>query len=381
MDFAFTDEQALLRDSLARYLERNSGFDARRATLQSGAPYSTDVWRHFVDLGLLAAPFPEGAGGLGGSIVDVVAICEVFGEHLVSEPYLSSVLLAGKALAAGDSGRGRAWLARILEGRATAAFAHEEGRGTPDASLVALTAVPVGRGYRLDGDKRLVLGGAEADLLVVSARLASDPGDDDGLALFLVDPAVQGVALTRFTTLDGRSAAHLRLDRVEVPAQGLLVRDAGPLIRAIVGEATIALGAEAVGAMGALLRQTCAYASTRKQFGVPLSQFQVVAHRLADMKIAWVKARATMLYTAALGEAGRAGPHDVSLFKAQVGRLGRRIGEAAIQTHGGIGMTDELPVGHYFKRLLAIDAMFGASEHHLRRVGAGTAGPRAATYA
>ena len=214
-----------------------------------------------------------------------------------------------------------------------------------------------------------MLGGAQADRLVVTARIAGAPGDAGGLALLLVDTAQAGVKLRPFQTVDGRAAAHVRLDGVVLPADALLSADAGAVIDAVIRDATIALCAEAVGAMGALLARTADYAATRKQFGVPIGSFQAVAHRLADMKIAHTKARATLLYITAQAEAGRATPRDLSILKGQAGQLGIAIAEAAVQTHGGVGMTDELAIGHYLKRVLAADAMFGTSEYHFRVLG------------
>ncbi len=375
MDFTFTDEQTMLRESVGRYLAKNYAFEARQAIVRSDRPFSAEVWRAFADFGLLALPFPEdldGLDGLGGSVVDLVSVGELFGEHLVVEPYLSSILLAGRALAEfGGHPKAGHWLGRLMAGEALAAFAHEEGTGTADPALVAARCTPTDGGYRLDGEKRLVLGGANADVLVVTARVGGEPGGRGGLALLVVEPGAPGVRITPFTTLDGRSAAHIVFDAVEITSDGCLTTDAHQAITRTLDDAVIVLSAEAVGAMGALLRQTSEYAAARRQFGVPIATFQTVAHRLADMKIAFTKARATLLYTAALAEAGRAGRREVSVLKAQVGRLGRTLAEAAVQTHGGIGMTDELAIGHYMKRLLAIDAMFGDSGYHYRVGGAG----------
>lgn len=376
MDFTFTEEQTLLRDSVSGYLQRHYDVDARRAVVRSEAGWSPEVWRGLGELGLLALPFPEEAGGYGGSIVDVVAISELFGAHLLVEPYLASVVLAGGALAAlPDHADAARRLEGILAGTALGAFAHEEGPGTPDPTLVSTRAEQRGDAYALSGEKKLVLHGAEADVLLVSARLHGGPGDADGLALLAVEPGSPGVTATPFVTVDGRRAAHLRFDGA---AAQLLAADAHALLRRVTDHAIVVLAAEAVGAMGELLRRTADYASTREQFGVAIGTFQAVAHRLADMKIAHVKARSSLLYTAALVEAGRATPYDISVLKAQTGRLGRLIGESAIQTHGGIGMTDELTVGHLHKRVLAVDAMFGSADHHLRTVGAGRREPLAA---
>ncbi|MEU9359004.1 acyl-CoA dehydrogenase family protein [Streptomyces sp. NPDC048301] len=380
MDFNFTAEQHLLRDSVSQYLQRNYAFEDRRKIVTSSLGWSRDVWRELGELGLHALAFPERHGGLGGSVVDMVAVGELFGAHLLVEPYAASVVLAGGVLAAlpehPEAGRR---LQRIASGEATGALAHEEGQGTADPALIGTRARRTPQGYLLTGEKKLVLHGDGADTLVVSARLAGEPGDRDGLALFVVDTAGAGITATPFVTLDGRRAAHLRFDALEVGPDALLAEDAHDVIRDAVDGAIVALAAESVGAMGELLRTTAAYAFTREQFGVPIGTFQAVAHRLADMKIAYVKARATLLHTAALAEAGRAGTRDIAVLKAQTGRLGRLIGEAAIQTHGGVGMTDELPVGHLYKRILTIDAMFGPADHHLRRIGIAATEPQPAT--
>ncbi len=366
MDFMFTDEQQMLRDGVSRYLANDYDFDSRRTLVQSDKAWSPEVWSQFGEFGLLALPFAESQGGLGGSIADIVAVCELFGEYLVVEPYLGSILLSGRALAADQSEVAGDWLGRIVSGEAIVAFAHEEGRGTADPAMIALNAQEDGDGFTLTGEKRLVLNGAQANLLVVSVCLPAE----GGVGLAMVDPAASGVAITALDTIDGRSAAHIRFENVRISAADLL--DGAP-IEELVATAIIALSAEAVGAMGALLAKTSEYAATRKQFGVAIGSFQAVAHRLADMKIAYTKARSTLLYTTALAESGQATPRDISILKGQIGKLGRAIGEAAIQTHGGVGMTDELSIGHYHKRLLAIDAMFGNREYHLRCVGSGDA--------
>ncbi|MXO91867.1 acyl-CoA dehydrogenase family protein [Pontixanthobacter aquaemixtae] len=356
MDFTFTDEQQMLRDSLSGFLAKNYDFDQRNAIVRSEAGWSRDVWGQFAELGVLGMPFSEEHGGFGGGASEMVAIAEPFGAHLLAEPFIASVALGGAALAAGNSD----WLEKVMGGEAIAAFAYEEGRGTPDPEAVAMQSGGSGDAITLSGEKRMVLGGADADVLVVAAR------HGDTLALFTVDPAAEGVAITSYPTIDGRRAANIRFDAA--PAS-LLLGNASDAIRTLLDNAILAISAESIGAMGALLRQTAEYAATRKQFGVPIMTFQTIAHRLADMKIAYSKARATMLYTAALIEAGQAGPKDIAILKGQTGKLGREIGEAAIQTHGGVGMTDELSISHLHKRILANDALLGGFEYHLRKVG------------
>jgi alkylation response protein AidB-like acyl-CoA dehydrogenase len=359
MDFTFTGEQQMLRDSVSSFLQRGYDFDARNRIVRSGDGWSREVWNQLAEIGLLALPVAEEAGGLGGAAPDLVAIAEPFGAHLLAEPFLATALLAAPLLARTGDGR----LDELMGGTAIAALAYEEGHGTADPSQIAMTARREGGGFVLDGEKRMVLGGGDADLLLVVARL------EGRLALFALDPAQDGVTLTGYQTIDGRRAANVLFEAVILPSAALLSSDIEPALRQVLDTAILALCAESVGAMGELLARTADYAATRKQFGVPIVTFQAVAHRLADMKIAYSKARATLLYTAALMEAGHASQRDMAILKGQTGKLGRQVGESAIQTHGGVGMTDELAVSHLHKRILANDALLGGSEYHLRKVG------------
>lgn len=363
MDFNFTEEQQMLCDSVGKYLEKNYDFDARQKLVRSDAPWSPDVWQQFAELGLLALPFGEEQGGLGGSITDCVAFAELFGKHLVIEPFTPSVMLAGAALAADEGAAAKAWLEKLIAGEAVIAFAYEEGHGTPSPDLIIMTAQPSGEGYTLSGEKRLVVAGADAPALVVVARKS----DSGAPALFLVEAGADGLTARAYPTIDGRRAANIVFDAVAA----VELTGAAQALGQILTHAIIVQCAEAVGAMGALVALTSEYAMTRKQFGTPIAGFQAVAHRLADMKIAYAKARASLIYTAALAESGAAGPRDIAILKGQTGKLGRAIGEAAIQTHGGVGMTDELSVSHYHKRLLACDAMFGDHSYHFRKIGMG----------
>ena len=369
MDFTFSDEQQMLRDSVSAYLLKNYDFDKRRAIVGSDDGWSREAWAQFAELGLLALPFDEDSGGLGGGMAELVAIAEPFGAHLLAEPYLASVMLGGAALATGESDASSQWLEKVMGGEAIAALACEEGNGTPDPSLVAMRAERADGRLSLSGEKRMVLAGGDADVLVVVARTSGEAGDDDGLALLLVDPAAPGVSITGYTTIDGRRAANVAFDNVQLGDDALVLENAASALRPILDRAILTLCAESVGAMGALLSQTGEYAMTRKQFGVPIGSFQSIAHRLADMKMAYTKARATLLYTTALLDAGQAGAKDIAILKGQVGKLGRLVGESAIQTHGGVGMTDELSISHLHKRVLANDALLGNSEYHLRKVG------------
>jgi alkylation response protein AidB-like acyl-CoA dehydrogenase len=363
MDFRFTDEQEMLRDGVGKFLEKSYDFDTRQKLVRSDEPWSASAWQQFAEFGLLALPFDEERGGLGGSVTDCVAFAELFGKHLVVEPYAASILLAGATLAAADGDLAQGWFDKAIAGDAVLAFAYEEGRGTAAPDLVTMVAKAEADGFVLSGEKRLVVAGAEADAIVVVART----GENGPLGAFLVEAGAQGLDARSYTTIDGRSAANIRFDGT--PAREL--PGAGEALEGVLATAMIVQSAEAVGAMGALVAITSEYAMTRKQFGVPIGTFQAVAHRLADMKIAYTKARSTLIYTTALAESGQAASRDLAILKGQIGKLGKAVGEAAIQTHGGVGMTDELSVSHYHKRLLACDAQFGDHSYHLRRVGQG----------
>jgi len=357
----------MLQSSVARFLEKTYDFDTRQALVSSSEPWSAAVWAQFAELGLLALPFAEEQGGLGGSIADCTAFAQSFGEHLIVEPYVSAIMLAGGALAASENPAAREWIGKLASGEAIVAFAYEEGSGTGSPAQIAMEAAADGDGVTLTGEKHHVIAGAQAEAWVVAA-CSSATGK---LGCYLVDPASDGITAAQYTTIDGRSAANIRFDRVSLGKDAILLEDAQEALETVLAHAIIVLAAEAVGAMGALVRLTSEYAMTRKQFGQPIAMFQAVAHRLADMKIAHTKALSTLTYTAALANSGGVRARDISILKGQIGKLGRTIGEAAIQTHGGLGLTDELSVGHYHKRLIAFDAGLGDHGFHLRRLGAG----------
>ena len=367
MDFTFDGDQEMVRDSLSRFLAKHYTFGLRKAVVGSAQGWSSEVWAELHKLGVVAMALPSDAGGLGGRASDVVAVGEVFGEHLLVEPYLATAVFAGRALAAApQSALAAEWLRRICEDGKLVSLAHEERHGIgADLDGVRTTVSTENGCDRLSGEKVLVIAADAADALVVTARIHTG-----GHALVLVEREAEGLEVSSYRTVDGRTAANCRFDHVALQPGAILVAEAGGEIGRVINWAILALAAEAVGAMQALFEMTASFAKTRKQFGQPIAGFQVIAHRLADMKLAWVKARSTLLFTAALIDSGAATSRDHSILKAQTGSLGRAVGEAAVQIHGGVGMTDELAVGHYFKRLLAIDAMFGNADYHMQRVGA-----------
>jgi pimeloyl-CoA dehydrogenase small subunit len=366
MDFDLSEEQRLLRDNVERLA---AATDAAPAA--SG--WSRERWKQFAELGLLALPFSEEDGGLGWGAVETMIVMEAFGKGLVREPYLSTVIICGGLARHGCGEAMRKDLAsRIASGELIAAFAHVERESRHDLADVALAARQAGDFHVLDGVKSVVPHGDSADLVFVSARSEGGRHDRDGVSLFLVDAKAKGVSRRAFALADGTPGAEIRLDNVSVPASALIgvAGKAAPLIERVADEAIAALCAEAVGVMSAMCDMTVSYLKTRKQFGRPIGAFQALQHRAADMFIALEQARSMAVYaTMMIGESDPAQRSAAaSAAKVTIGKNGRFIGEQAVQLHGGIGMTMEYRLGAYFKRMTAIEMMFGDVDHHLRKV-------------
>jgi pimeloyl-CoA dehydrogenase small subunit len=373
MDFELSEEQRLLKQSVERLLADRYGFEQRTAYMKEPGGFSRAMWKQYAELGLLALPFAEEDGGMGGSAVDVMIVMEAMGRALVLEPYLATVVLAGGALrhAASKEQRG-AIIPKIADGSMLLAFAHSERQSRYDLADVATTAKKDGAGYVLEGAKGVTLHGDVADRLVVSARVSGKQRDRDGIGLFLVDTKATGVSVRGYQTIDGLRAAEVTLSNVKIAPDGVLGAPgkAYPIIEGVIDGAMAALAAEAVGAMSALHEITVDYLKTRKQFGVPIGHFQVLQHAAVDMLMATEQARSmALLATVMVDEKNATERHkSIAAAKVQIGRSGRFVGKAATQLHGGIGMTMEYKGGHYFKRLTAIDVLFGDADHHLAAI-------------
>ena len=374
MDFSLSDEQALLQESITRYMQNDYSFAARQKVVQSAEPFSAEHWRRFAELGWLGVPFAEADGGFGGGAVESMVMWEQFGKGLVVEPLLATVVLAGGALRLGGSkAQKEALLPSIIGGEAQAALAYAEPQGRYNLADLTTKATAHNGGYRLSGQKAVVLNGPAADWLVVSARTSGGQRDEAGISLFLVPAGASGLSRRDYPTVDGFTASELSFAEVELGADALIgERDAGlPLLEQVIDEGILAVGAEAVGCMEVLYKDTVEYCKTRKQFGQPIGKFQVLQHRMVDMFMEHEQAK-SLMYVAAMRMDEGYGPQAqkaASAFKVQVGKSGRFVGQNAVQLHGGMGMTDELNIGHYFKRLTMIDALFGNADHHLRRFG------------
>jgi alkylation response protein AidB-like acyl-CoA dehydrogenase len=370
MNFDYTDEQNMLRDSIAKWAAGEYDFDKRREALKSDDAWKKN-WATFAELGLLAAPLPEEFGGLGGGPVDVSVVMEEFGKALVVEPYVPTVVISANALAAaGSAAQKDEHLTAIASGERVIAFAQAEPKSRWSLSDVSTTAKKDGAGYVLNGQKAVVLGAPQADTLLVSARTAGGQRDTKGVSLLLVSKGAKGVSTRDYPTMDGARASEVYFENVSVGAEARVgeADNALPLIERIVDEANAAYNHEAVGCMRMMTSSTQEYAKTRKQFGRAIAEFQVIQHRLVDMFMASEEAYSMALRaTIKLSESARERAGAVSAAKVSIGKLGRFVGQAAVQTHGGMGMTEEMRVSHYFKRTTMLDATFGNADYHLKR--------------
>jgi alkylation response protein AidB-like acyl-CoA dehydrogenase len=371
VDIQFTEEQELLRSSIQRLLRDQYDFDTRRKIVATEDGWSQKHWSAFAELGLLAAPFSEASGGLGGGPLATMIVMQEFGRHLVVEPYFETVVLAGGLIESqGTDAQREALLPPIMAGEAIWALAWTEAKSRYDLNNVSTTAKRSGDKYTLNGAKAAVIGAPWADKLIVSARTSGGPRDRAGVSLFIVDRQSAGLHLQSFKTIDGRCAAEITFKDVSVPASNLLGKESEGVaaLEACRDRAIAALCAEATGAMDVLNTATLDYTKTRKQFGVTLGSFQVLQHRMVDMFIALEEATSLMQHLNLTVADGNAQVSKLaSGAKSKIGEAARFVGEQAIQLHGGMGMSDELNVGHYFKRIAAINIQFGDPTYHLLR--------------
>jgi len=371
MDFAFTEEQTLLRNSVQRYLADNYKYEDWRKFTRGDAGRDPKHWAQFAELGLFAAALPEEHGGLGGGALETMVVMEEFGRALVVEPYVPTVVIGGGALKyCGNDAQKAEWLPKIASGETMMAFAFAEPSGRYNLADLSTTAKKQGGNYVLSGQKAVVIGAPWADQLIVTARTGGGRRDEKGVSVFLVDKKTKGVSLRDYPTMDGSRASEITFENVEVPADRLIGEADGglALVERVTDEAIAATCAEATGAMKVLVDATVEHSKTRKQFGVPIGKFQVLQHRMVDMFVNYEQAISmTLMVTLKLDESATERKRAASAAKVQIGNSGRFVGQGAVQVHGGMGMTDELNVGHYFKRLTMIDTLYGSVDHHLKR--------------
>jgi hypothetical protein len=370
MDFNFTEEQSMLRDTVASYLQDNYDFDKRRKAISSEAGRDPSVWSTFAnELGILGAPFSEDLGGLGGDAIENMIVMEEFGKALVVEPYLGTVVIGGGFLKHSGHANAADLIGGIIGGETIFAFAYAEPQARYTWQDLKTTAKKDGAGYVINGHKAVVVGAAWATHLIVTARTGGSQREESGVSVFIVEKNAKGVTTRDYPTVDGQRASEVYFENVSVGADALIGAEGAalPLVNKVIDEATAALCAEAVGAMRQLHTGTLEYAKQRKQFGTAIANFQVLQHRMVDMFMN-VEQSVSMTYMATIkvtDDAERA--KAVSAAKVQIGKACKFVGQNAIQIHGGMGMTDELAIGHYFKRATMIEGLFGSVDHHLRR--------------
>ncbi len=374
MNFSLNEIQVMLADSIEKFIENDYDFESRQKYAGSDQGFSSDVWQMFAELGWTSVPFSEDDGGFDGGPVDMMVVMERFGRGLVVEPYLANVILAGGVLKrAATAEQKERWLHPIVAGELQSALAFAEPQARYDIANVATAASADDDGWVLSGSKGYVLNGSNANLLVVPARTSGSQTDRDGITLFAVDTAAQGLSCTDYATVDGHQAAELHLDKVRVDAGAVLGKVDGGFaaLEATIDDATLAVCAEAVGIMQILKDKTIEYSKNRVQFGVPIGSFQALQHRMVDMLMDCEQSQSLLMWAVMVNAAGgEDAKRAISAIKYQVGTAGRKVAEEAVQLHGGMGVTWELDIAHYFKRLIAITQIFGNADWHLDKLAA-----------
>lgn len=371
MDFSLTEEQTMLADSVSRFITNDYDFERRMKIAESDDNFSAEYWQTFAELGWTAVSFAEEDGGLGGGPIELMLMMEQFGRGLVVEPFLANIVLAGGVLQrAGSEEQKAGWLNGIIDGSLQAALACGEPQARFEIADIATTAVTDGDHFTLSGQKAFVLNGGNAELIIIPARTSGKQNDTSGITLFAVSADNEGLSRKSYKTVDAHAAAEITLDNVRVPATSIIGDvDAGhAILEAVVDEATLAVCAEAIGIMRTMHDKTVEYSKSRVQFGVPIGSFQALQHRMVDTLIACEQSQSLLLWTALLNTEGSPDARQaISALKYQIGIAGRLVGQEAVQIHGGMGVTWELDIAHYFKRLSAIGILFGNADFHLDR--------------
>lgn len=372
MDFSLNEVQAMLAESVEKFIANDYAFETRQEHAESKLGYSQETWQMFAELGWTAVPFSEDDGGFGGGPVDIMVLMERFGRGLLVEPYLANIVLSGGILrrAAGNAQKQR-WLLPIIAADLQATLAFAEPQGRYEIADLTTTARSDGDDWIVNGTKSHVLNGGNADLLIIPARTAGKQTDESGISLFGIDANSDGVSIRDYETVDGHRAAEILLSDVTVGGDGLIGEPGAGFdpLQETVADATLAVCAEAVGIMHVLTDKTIEYSKNRSQFGVPIGSFQALQHRMVEMYTACEQSRSLLLWAVMTvadkaDSAGRA----ISSIKYQVGTAGKLISEEAVQIHGGMGVTWELDIAHYFKRLTAIRQVFGNADFHLDKL-------------
>ena len=373
MDFSNTEEQQMLQGSVQKFVHKSYDFGTRSQIIASEKGFSQENWDLFAELGWLTVPFKEDDGGFGGSAVDLAVMMEEFGKAMLVEPFIATAVLSGGVISEQGSAEQKAeLLPKIMEGKLQLACAYAEQGGRFNLANIKTSATVEDDTVVLNGSKTAVLNGSNAEILLVAARESGAATDSEGISVFMVDAASAGVSIQSFANMDGKKSAEISLKDVSVPVSQRLGASGSALqaLQDSVDRATLAVSAEAVGAMESLLHKTVEYSKTRKQFGTAIGTFQALQHRMADMFIECQLARSIVIMAAMKldgGEDALEKTKSVSAAKSRIGKAIQKVGQEAIQIHGGIGMTEELDVGHLFKSVTAAEIMFGNTDFHTQR--------------
>jgi alkylation response protein AidB-like acyl-CoA dehydrogenase len=369
MNFELTEEQQLVSDSIERFVKENYDLESRVKIANQAPGFSPDYWKTMSELGWLGLPFSEDQGGFGGDQLDTMVLMEQFGKGLVLEPYLASVILGGGAVKrSATEAQRKTWLDGVIDGSKQLALAYAEPESGYEIENVAMAGTKTDSGYSLTGTKCMVLHGGTADAFVVSFRTSGGVVDQAGISLAIIPADREGLSVQGFPTVDGLQSSELTFDKVAVSADDLLGdADAGfETLNATINDGILAVAAEALGAMEILYKDTVAYTQDREQFGHPLAEFQVLQHRMVEMFMEYEQCKSLLIRaTMEVASGGKDAQRNIHALKHLIGKASSFVGENAVQTHGGMGVTEELRLGHYFKRLLVIEAQFGNTDFHL----------------
>jgi alkylation response protein AidB-like acyl-CoA dehydrogenase len=374
MDFSVSDEQAMLADSVSRFIDNDYDFERRMKVAEGDAPFSKELWATYAELGWTAVLFAEEDGGLDGGPVELMLIMEQFGRGLVVEPFLANVVLAGGIIKrAGSASQKAELLSGIIDGNTQSALAFAEPQARFDIANIATTAVKQDSGYILSGRKSFVLNGGSADVIIVPARTSGAQTDRDGISLFAVSASAPGVNVRDYKTVDAHAGAEVTLSEVLVSADAVVgeIDNGFSTLESVIDEATLAVCAEAVGIMRTMHDKTVEYSKSRSQFGVPIGSFQALQHRMVETLMHCEQTRSLLLWAVMMCVENDPGAsRAISALKYQVGTAGKQVAQEAVQIHGGMGVTWELDIAHYFKRHTAIELLFGTADDHLDRYAA-----------
>ena len=371
MDFTFNEEQTLIQRQVEQFIQRDYNWESRQSLILTDSGYSLDNWNTFAELGWLGISLSDDSGGFGGSSIDTMILMEEFGKGLVLEPFLETVVMCAELIdKAGTLEQKKDVLTDVVEGKIQLALAYAEPQSRFNLADVMTEAKLESDNFILNGFKSVVMNGPNANKFIISARTSGDQRDESGISLFLVDAEVSGLSSRDYQTVDNRRASELTLESVVIPRSCLIgeLDEGFMVLDAAIDRSILAISAEAVGAMEVLYKTTVEYTKTREQFGTPIGKFQVLQHRMVDMFMEYEQCK-SLLYMATMkhDEDSADAKKAISGLKYQVGNASKFIGQQSVQLHGGMGVTDELNVGHYFKRLTTIGTIFGNSDYHLKK--------------